>query len=485
MVELLCYCIQFIQGISVKNLFIMSVLFLNISISQATLSDLSKEYLDSSFDNEGQRLSLKINKLTKDQVLESKPWALSASTSNSDSKLKSSITFKSTQSETSAHNLAISKSFFSGTKLTLSNTFSTYSSEKSDFSGAAKNKGFTQSLSLTQDLWSNFLGRNDNLDRVVAERTYQYQNQATDFQIETNLFTFVTEYINVKVARAIVDLQELAVKRAQKRLDLIKRRVRDGLSERVDLYSARTQELASIEKLKSDTITFDINVESLSKRLHRKVNTSEVEAYKLNSISELDRTEGSVSENRNFIKTMKKIDFLKDSLKQKENGLFPTLSFSGSYSTNNYEQSGSPVSGGILGNGNNEVELGLSLTWNIGTTSEKLQKESSSIELNRAKMESRKTLLSLKEEEGALSKRLGEVDILIESALKRLDLSNKTLQEYNRLYSRGRATLDQVIRSEEDLISTQVSYVRYLFRRDTYTSKLAFIHGKLNEAVFK
>lgn len=485
MVELLCYFIRAIQGFIVKFLFMSSIFFLNISLCQATLSDLSKEYLDSSFDNEGQRLSLKINKLTKDQILESKPWALSASTLNTDSKLKSSITFKATQSEANAHSLSVSKSFFTGTEFSFSNDFTTYESKQSDFTGAVKNKGFSQSVSLTQDLWKNFLGRNDDLDRVVAEKTYAYQDQASKFQIETNLFTFVTEYINVKVAKAIVDLQELAVKRAQKRLDLIKRRVKDGLSERVDLDSARTQELASIEKLKTDTISFDISVESLSKRLHRTVNASEVEGYKLNSKSELERVSGKVEENKNYIKTSKQIDYLKDSLKQKENSLFPTLALNGSYKTNNYKQSGSPISGGTLGNANNEVALGLSLTWNIGSVSEKLQKESSSIELNKAKMESRKKLLSLKEEEVALKKRLAEVDILIESALKRLDLSNKTLKEYNRLYSRGRATLDQVIRSEEDLISTQVSYVRYLFRRDTYTSSLAYLHGKLNEAVFK
>ncbi|OUR93644.1 hypothetical protein A9Q84_19440 [Halobacteriovorax marinus] len=465
-----------------KILLLTTIFFLNLSMTQAALSELSKEYLNSSFDNEDQRLGLKINQLTKNQVLESKAWALSAATLNTDSKLKSSSTFLSTQTQTNSHSLELSKSFFTGTEFTFSNTYSTYDN---DLFPSTNNKGFTQSLSLTQDLWKNFLGRNDDLDRVVAEKTYNYQDQSTRFQIETNLFNFVTDYINVKVARAIVDLQELAVKRAQKRLNLIKRRVKDGLSERVDLYSARTQELASIEKLKSDTITFDTSVESLSKKLHRKVQNTEVLSYKLGSSSELELVAGKIEENNGFIQTKKQIEYLKDVLTQKENGLYPTLAFSGTYATNEYKQSGSPISGGTLGNSNNQVSLGLSLTWNIGSYSEKLQRESSSISLNRAKMESRQSLLSLKEEEDALGKRLREVDVLIESALERLDLANKTLQEYNRLYSRGRATLDQVIRAEEDLISTQVSYVRYLFRRDSYTSKLAYLHGKLNEAVFK
>ncbi|WP_127718435.1 TolC family protein [Halobacteriovorax sp. HLS] len=460
----------------------ISILFIFTQTAQASLSKLSNEYISSGSDNESARMDLEINQVSKELVFESKPWVLSATSSHVNSNLNSSLTQLPSDSSSQLYELGVSKQFFSGTSVVFSNALSDY---ENNLSSTSNNTGFTQSLTLSQDLWKNFLGRNDKLDREIADKTYVYQERANEALLASNLYTFVTEYLEVKVNKALLSLQEMTVDRAQKRLDLIKRRVRDGLSEKVDLFSAQTRDLAAKENLRSLNINLESSLESLSKRLHRKVSKEEVEAYKIQVESELSKVEGVIEDNQSLKSTFEQINYLESTFLQKKNSVYPNLNLTGKYAANNYQSSGNPISNGTLGNEDDELTIGLTLSWNMGSITERLARESSSISLNKAKMINRKQLLTLKQQESFLLKRVVEVESLLETALKRLKISEKTLEEYNRLYSRGRANLDQVIRAEEDLIDTQVSYVRYLIRRDTYYASQAFLYGKLNKAIFK
>ncbi|ATH09198.1 hypothetical protein BIY24_14960 [Halobacteriovorax marinus] len=463
-------------------------LLLSSSI-QASLSNLSLEYLDKGSDNESLKLDLEVDTLERDMTSESKAWQLSASGQKVNSQLErssslliSNATLQPNDTEATSYNLTFSKEFFSGTKLSLSNSLVDYVNNANT---TQNNKGFTQTLSLEQDLWNNFLGRRDFLDLDISEKTLDYKKQSTEFQVEANLYTFVADYLKAKLDKANTQLKKEALDRAKKRLSLIKRRVRDGLSEKVDLYSAQTQELASRESYMSEMISLQSSLESLSKKIHRKVSVSNILDYKLKESSEVQQVEGTIEDNKNYLQTQKQIEYLVDSSKKADMGVYPSLVFAASYATNNYERDSSPISDGVIGSDNNEVSVGLTLTWNIGSNAERLSKQAASIELNKVKMQSRKVLLSLKEQESSLVKRQSEVETLLNSASERLELANKTLKEYNRLYSRGRATLDQVIRAEEELISTQQSYINYLYLKDSNFSTLAYYRGKLREAVLK
>lgn len=455
----------------------------------ASLSSLSSEYLESGSDNESKKIELEINSLKRDSVFKSKAWQLSLSGENTKSKLErssslliSSATLLPNDTATTSYALTLSKDFFTGTKLSLTNSLVDYTNNANS---TQSNKGFSQTISLEQELWNNFLGRRDSLSLDIAEKTYEFQKSSADYVVEANLFSFIADYLKAKLDKSNLALKKEALERAKKRLSLIKRRVRDGLSEKVDLYSAQTQELASRETYMSEVISLESSLESLSKKIHRKVLISQVKEYKLDDDGEVRRVDGEIEDNKNYIQTKKQIDYLVDNSKRSDHSVYPSLVFGGSYSTNNYERSENPISDGVIGSENNELTVGLTLTWNIGSSTEKIDKSIAALELNKARMESRKILLSLKEQESSLIKRQNEVSVLIKSASKRLELAQKTLKEYNLLYSRGRATLDQVIRAEEDLINTQLSYINYLYLQDSNLSTLAYYRGKLEESISK
>lgn len=90
----------------------------------------------------------------------------------------------------------------------------------------------------------------------------------------------------------------------------------------------------------------------------------------------------------------------------------------------------------------------------------------------------------LKSEESLLT----QIDLLeknLVSVKSRKDLALVALQEMTKLYNRGRADLDQVIRAEESLINTEKSFVQYLAQREGLIYKLASLYGTLEEYLTK
>jgi outer membrane protein len=81
--------------------------------------------------------------------------------------------------------------------------------------------------------------------------------------------------------------------------------------------------------------------------------------------------------------------------------------------------------------------------------------------------------------EKSIQDQIAILDTNILSAKRRLSLSKLALREYNKLYSKGRADLDQLIAAEETLINTEVNFIQYLAQRERLIHGLAFLYGNL------
>ena len=84
-----------------------------------------------------------------------------------------------------------------------------------------------------------------------------------------------------------------------------------------------------------------------------------------------------------------------------------------------------------------------------------------------------------------IKSQLTYLDKNLASVTTRYSLAKKTLKEYNKLYNRGRADLDQVIRAEESLISTEESFIQYKSKREKLFYALMDLYGELQEFVSK
>ena len=73
----------------------------------------------------------------------------------------------------------------------------------------------------------------------------------------------------------------------------------------------------------------------------------------------------------------------------------------------------------------------------------------------------------------------------IRKSTKRVELSNSIINEYVKLFSLGRVTLDQVIQAEEELINSQRSLARQMSINFAQEIELASIDYFLPELIME
>lgn len=462
-----------------KRLFKLTVFTAVLPLSaQASLESLAKEFLEANSEVNTARANVNLSKLNVDTIRASKAWTLSLASEMLDSSKNSSATYNQLNSKSTSHVLSLSKDLMWGGEVSLANIYS--NKEGSDFGGSSKVYGFDQTLTYTQDIGANFLGRNDRLDVEIANRNYLTQKISSENSIENSLFNFSSFYIQAKLNRSLLDLQKEAGKRAQKREVLIRRRVKDGLREKVDLYLAQSSLLATREEVKNIRTNLASNLEALSNALHRNVKINEISVFNLGQDKLAKLPLGNIENNKEYETLKRSAETVMSGLNKSKNELLPTFKISTSYSTNEFANKGSTtISDGNLTSDNSAYTVGLNLAWSIGSQPQKLERAKYRIQLKDAVNKKGKVLKNFDNSEKTLLLKIKNIDYNINSAQERLNLSTKAFEEYNRLYSRGRTDLDQLIRSEENLINTEKSYASYLAKRETYIYALSRLYGNL------
>lgn len=454
----------------------LTLLFAISLSSQASIVKLSEEFLNKNSSVFQEKAKAQISMIEKDLILAQKTWGLDYSYLNNDNKLENSTTtFAVTGLETELHSIGLSKSFGWGGTLSLDNNMYSYKSSGTSYQ-------FNQTLSYSQNLGKDFFGKQFYNTVNQYENLAKQQESNSKNSIQTNLRTFALVLTQAQLQKGLYDLQVEAQKRAKRRLSLIKKKVRDGLRERVDLLQAQTDLLKQKEQVEATDVSLNNQIENLVNHLERSVSASEISKLQIEAWEKLP--EGNVSNNLNKaqLESYKKANEL--AYENSSRDYLPSVTLSASVKTNDYDmQRSETISNGKFGGDNKEVTVGLNLSWALGLESEKLEKAKARLNLETSKKLLAGKESSLDKTEQILKKNLRQLDKNIEFSKERLILAEKTLKEYNRLYNRGRSDLDQVIRAEESLINTQVSHLRYLANRREVLFNLASLYGNLENYI--
>lgn len=454
--------------------------FIQSSFASSSVSKMAQEYLSSNIQVIQAKASSKLSRYDFDILAATKTWSLSYADSYSDSSLENSfISFASPPKVTKSHTFGLAKDFNWGGKLTLENSLSSFETKGV---GSVSISGFSQGLVYSQDIGQNFLGRKFYKKLEIAQSNYKVTDYESSDAISDGLRKFMNIYSVARLNKSLKYLQYKAFLRAKKRLRLIKKRVRDGLRERVDMYQAKSAVISQEEKNENAKLNLITSMEQLSTLLHRKVGDHEIDAYKLIVSKFKNYPKGSLENNLKVKGLEERKKLLAVSFNDADDSILPKASIIARYSTNDFANTNSDAfSNGTFGNSQKEVAVALNLSWNIGSRLEKIEKVQSHIRLKTASQNLTKSKANVVEVENSIKKQIVLFNKNIKLVGERVLLANKTLKEFNRLYKRGRADFDQVIRAEEDLINTEITFAGYLVKRDSLTYELAHLYGTLNE----
>lgn len=377
--------------------------------------------------------------------------------------------------EMQTHGLTLSKDFSWGGSLSFENTVNQIEAE-----GTQKIFGFTQGLTFTQDIGRDFLGQNYRLQGEALESALKASASQSQGEIEQSLLTLIQKYYSASLYKSMVKLQKEAQKRAERRLALIKRRVRDGLREKVDLIQARISLLRAQESVKSAKQNLISNLESIATSVHRPVAQEDIIGFTENNFKTHSIIKGDVGNNLGLQALTFQVEALGQTLKTKDNDLLPEINFQASIKNNNYDPNmGRGLSGGTFGKPNDELAVGVNVVWPFGNKPQKVEETRARVKFETAKLKKDRLEINIAQIEKSIRDQIKVLEDNLESSKNRLKLAQSALDEYSVLYERGRADLDQLIASEETLIQTQISHVQYQSQREQLTYQLSYIYGKL------
>ncbi len=459
------------------------MLFLSFG-AQATISPLIKEFMSINRSVVEKRLEVEISSLNLQAIEDKRPWSLVYSGSLTENKLDSSSAFSNQNSTMSVHSASLLKDTIWGGSFKLENV---YYHEKRDPTnsavvfGSTKNSyQFYQKVSYVQSLGANFFGRKEFKEREILRKTKELSEKTFDETLSSSLFGFYEAYLKTSLSKKLLGLQKEALLRAKKRTRLIKRMVKDGLRLNVDLMSAQMAEIAQAEAVNTAENDLLTNLDQLASLLHREVREIEVGV-----LDELDLGLPRVSmeeleKNKTLLKLEQAISQVQASIKNADYSVMPDIKLETSYKTNRIKaQNDGLFDEGKLGQSNHEVVFALNAVWPLGFGPQKAELQKQKVQHKILEHQKKSITSSLQQAEGFLRKRMFQLQQNIESAYKRVNLARLVLKQYNKLYDVGKKDLDQVIRSEEDLIRTETALYSYIAQRQIMVASLNQLYGTL------
>jgi outer membrane protein len=463
--------------------FLALTILLSISPAQASLKKIAKDFLENNAQVKVAESQVKLAALDLEAFELTRNTNLNFSSNFNENDLQAFSAFSarafggafSQPIEQVSHSLVLNKGFEWGGNIAVENTY-----QEITVPGTPTVFGFTQGLTYTQNLGRDFFGKSFSLQKEQLTSNLAFTSANSEGTIQQSLLELVRSYYQAALNKSLVKLQEAAKLRAERRLALIKRRVRDGLREKVDRLQAEISLYRADENVKSAQQTFTSAVEALSTSVHRVVPADEIVGLSDDSFKMSESPVGKVDGNQNLKALKDQLMATEAGLDLADKALIPTVNLEVGARSNQFNvQTSNAFSDGVLGGPNNEFRLGLNLTWALGSQPEKVEKTRALVNHQTTKLRLEKLTSDVFQSEKSIKDQINLLSENLKSSTRRLELAQAALKEYNRLYARGRADLDQLIQAEETLINTEINHVQYLSQREILIHSLAFLYGDL------
>ncbi len=464
------------------RIIILIYFLLYVSGVQANLQNLLQEFVKKNLDLVNREQQIELVQLSADAFVLQKSTLLSFSTSYDDNQLDTASTFNLSTAKNWIYGFDITKSFFSGTTLKLSNQLvhTDRSAVNTMFLGSspAVINEFSQSLEINQDLGANLWGRIERLEKSRLEESVELERLSNLEYQDQQVVRFYQQYLQVVKAQENLLLQQRAYQRSVARTKLVKRKWKDGLAEKVEVLQAHNAQMTQKEQLQLFQLQVSDALKELSILNHRAVKLSEIEVPKLEQLFISVPPQGTLNESyiKRRLVQQKRVESLKK--KQLQKKIMPQVRLSAIYKSNRYADSGpDSLQDGYLTKGEPEIKVALTLSTQWDFVSERNALAQQNIKVRQVENDLFAFDMKFGFTQESMKKQLELLARNIALAKERIIIAKRVLKEYTRLYRVGKTDLDQLIRAEETLISTEVSLLNYYISYEQKVADLSQLFG--------
>ena len=448
---------------------------------QASLKDMAAELIQNNAALAVSKAQMGLGELNHIELILSKAWQFNYQLSSVDTQLANfSGAGNPSPFDEVVHNFGVSREFLYGSTLSLGNILA-----RRETSDRGTRYRFLQEIGLRQSLGRNFFGFEYRKDLERSEQAKRLNELTYQEDVDGKLLELAQAYFETAEHLALIELQKEARLRATRRLSITRQRVRDGLRQQVDLYQAQANLHLQEEAVGSARLRLQSALEKLAGLLHRPVSGNEVASLRGQGFVERELPSGEAAANRSLERLRQEQRISQSVLDKSKLFLTPKLELSTFYRTSQVQNvRATALSEGSLARGDrSEVAVALDLTWAWGRPYKNTDRLKARLHFETSRKNLESSQANLDQSENSLKRQIAFLQDNIASVKERLQLSQRALGEYNRLYDRGRANLDQVIRAEEAFIETEISYVNYLAQRELSVYRLSYLYGQLQSFI--
>jgi len=463
---------------------ILITLFIFSIYSNAAFQALWKGYQVSTI-NELRKIETENVENSLDYFLNSNAWNLKLSAQYDDTFLDALFSFQAQQTIKETKGLSLSKSTY----------------RYGDFS-----IGVTQTR---YDLsnWDSGVGTNSS-DEVFETRTnisytYDFFNQKSLYEekriIQNNIvmssennaqrdkeyLDFFKTYLDAKLSVFTYQLAKEMKKRAAKRLSVINRRLKDGLSRKVESYQARSSLLKQDQEVFKSQATLKEKLAIIELILKKEVPLQYFDGLKWNYVA-FDKWRSQISEKVNFeLKSIEeRIKLIEIENKKLADERGHSLKLTANYVTNSFnENAGDSFTDATSGPENDSKVIGIEYSIPFGNSYHDSLLTKQKIDKKRAQYKQLDLRDRIEIQKNTLKYNIDKFEKAYQLSKRQVGLTKQIMLEQNKLYLRSQATFDDVIRAEESYINSSIEEKRILHTYESLIIEYAYYLGSLGNII--
>lgn len=459
---------------------IIFTLFFTYSLGvSATFQKIWKGYQVSYF-NQSQHLDIKINDANYKFESNKFNWQLEIKPEYDNTYLDALFSFQSRNTTKSILSYGLVKPTYKWGTLSIKQIQTHYDLSKWDSTTDDQLYGVENIINYSYDFWD----RSSDKDFEMIQTKNKKGIAQSQLNIDQGYFDFFNIYLQAKLQVFSVELNKDFVQRAQKRVKLVERRVKDGLSRKVELHQAKSSLIGQQETLEKARSSLKQNLAILENIINNKIDE------KFFKTISWDRHEFHYWEKHINIDTHYSLDVLKESLKTTEKALEKIAHQSGyklllnaTYVANDFDPSPSKSMSQSYRGLRYSKNISLSFVIPLGGDKNAGLRNKYAFQKKKNELDLLTKRDELKTKKEALIDQISYLEKATRLSAQQVSLAKKILLEQNRLYLRGQASFDAVIRSEESYINAELSEKQLLAEYETLIANYAFFNNSIKSVL--
>lgn len=462
---------------------VLLLFFISIH-TQAAFQEIWKGY-QTSYINEIRNIETEAVENNFDFALTSNSWNLKLETQYDDTFLDALFSFQAQKTIKQTNSISIEKNTFKfgSFSYTLSNTRYDLSEWDSNVGNSNADEIFETRGTFLYTF--DFFNRSQSYEKDRITQTQLFESAENQAQRQKEYLDFFRSYLDAKLSLYLRDFAYEIEKRAKKRLSLISKRVKDGISRKVEKLQAQSSLLKQKQEINKAENSLKENLAIIEVVLRKEVPVEYLSQVTWKYIPFKEWKESITRkvnyELKSLEERLKLIDIESNKIANQRGH---SLKLTASYISNSFNKnSGDSFDEALNSPENDSKVLGLLYTVPFGDSYHQATLERQRI--NRKRIEYQK--LDLQEKVGMNEKvllhNISKFETSYNLSRGLVALNRSIMIEQNKLYLRGQATFDDVIRAEESYINAAIEEKRALHNLETLIVEYAYLMGSIEDVI--